>query len=413
MKLSLFGRLTVALFASLVLGLGMTACGGGTVGYMYVLGQQYNQVAGFKVDDYTGNLTAIINSPTPSEGSAPISIVIKPGGRYVMVLNQGTGGTSATSGAGAGIAVFSVGGDGTLTYQASYQPQGYIPQWAQFDVTGTYLYVLTKYSPGYDTGNGLFDKPNTDGNGAITVFAVDPNTGRMSLVTNSQTQINNVNTPFYEVGQQPFQMKAIGGCLFTINGADQSITPYTVAGSQLAIPTTNRIITGANHVSSITGGSQFIVLTDSVADNIIQLTVGPGCTLVPPNGGGVTSNTAQGTDPVYSLIDSTGKYLYVLNATAPSGIVTTPYSTISAYTINPTTSMLQPITGAPYTVGSNPVCMIEDSTNQYMYISNHNDGTVTGKLLDSTTGILSDLTRGATFPAVNQAQCLALSGAVD
>jgi hypothetical protein len=48
-----------------------------------------------------------------------------------------------------------------------------------------------------------------------------------------------------------------------------------------------------------------------------------------------------------------------------------------------------------------------------MYVSNYNDGTVTGKLLDPTTGILSPLTRGSTFPAVGQAKCLALSGSVD
>ena len=51
MKLSLFGRLTMALLASVALGLGMTACGGGTIGYMWVLGQEYNQIGGFKIDD--------------------------------------------------------------------------------------------------------------------------------------------------------------------------------------------------------------------------------------------------------------------------------------------------------------------------------------------------------------------------
>jgi hypothetical protein len=48
-----------------------------------------------------------------------------------------------------------------------------------------------------------------------------------------------------------------------------------------------------------------------------------------------------------------------------------------------------------------------------MYISNYNDGTVTGKLLDPTTGILSSLTRGSTFTAVNHAGCLVISGSVN
>jgi hypothetical protein len=57
--------------------------------------------------------------------------------------------------------------------------------------------------------------------------------------------------------------------------------------------------------------------------------------------------------------------------------------------------------------------MVEDPTHQYMYISNHNDGTVTGKVLDPTTGILSSLSRGSTFTSTGLAGCLTLSGAVD
>ena len=115
MKLSLFGRLTMALLASVALGLGMTACGGGTIGYMWVLGQQYNQIAGFKIDDFTGNLTTVPTSPFSTGGATPVSIVVKTGGRYVYVINQGTGGTSTAAGAGQSVVEFAVGGDGTLT----------------------------------------------------------------------------------------------------------------------------------------------------------------------------------------------------------------------------------------------------------------------------------------------------------
>jgi len=415
MKLGFFGRMAMALFASLALGLGMTACGGGTVGYIWVLGQQYNQIGGFKVDDYTGNLTQIVGSPFVSNGATPVSIVIKPGGRYVYVVNQGTGGGVSTSGSGASIAVYSVGGDGVLTFQQAYAPQGYIPVWAQFDNTGQYLYILTRYSPGFDTANGLWDGPNTDGNGAITVFLTDPNTGRLTLVTNSQTQKNGVNTPFFEVGPAPIMMKTAGGCLYTVDGGNQSIFPFAISSNgQLAFTTTGTFFPGTQKISSINANGTFVVLTDVTANNVLMYTSGSSCNLTATNGGGVTSNALQGTNPVWSFIASTssGNYLYVLNNAALTSTVGTPYSTISAWSINGTTSQLQQITGAPYTVGSGPVCMVEDSSNQYMYISNHNDGTVTGKVIDPATGILSNLTRGATFPAVGQAGCLVLSGVV-
>jgi hypothetical protein len=100
MKLSFVGRWSMALFASLALGLGMTACGGGTIGYMWVLGQQYNQIVGFKVDQYSGNLTEVPGAPFASNGSVPVSIVVKQGGRYVYVVNQGSACPAAGCGTG-------------------------------------------------------------------------------------------------------------------------------------------------------------------------------------------------------------------------------------------------------------------------------------------------------------------------
>lgn len=425
MKLSLVGRWSMALFASLALGLGMTACGGGTIGYMWVLGQQYNQIAGFKVDEYTGNLTQIIGAPFASNGSVPVSLVIKSGGRYVYVINQGTGGSSAKAGAGQTIALYSVGGDGTLTFQQSYQSQGFVSQWAQMDTSGTYLYVLDKYAPGKDPTSGLYNAANTDGNGSITVFASDPNTGRLSLVTNAQTQVAGVNTPFWEVGPAPIMTKAQGGCLFTVNtgttNGTQTITPLSVgANGQLIFETTGNITVNSTtstptNLTSITGEGSYIFLTDAANNVLYGYSQGGACGLNALNGG--TTNLAtyfpKTSNPVYTLIDTTGKYLYVLNQSSTSTITTTSYSTISPFSINPSNQELQPIGSSTYTVGSGPVCMVEDPTSQYVYASSHNDGAVTGKSINSTTGELAPLSKGSTFTAAGLSGCLAISGAIN
>jgi 6-phosphogluconolactonase (cycloisomerase 2 family) len=414
----------MALFASLALGLGMTACGGGTIGYMWVLGQQYNQIVGFKVDDFSGNLTEVPGAPFSSNGSVPVSLVVKTGGRYVYVINQGVGGSATGPGTGQTIALYSVGGDGSLSYQQSYHSQGYISQWAQMDSSGTFLYVLDKYSPGVNAMSGLYDAANTDGNGSITVFAADVNTGRLSLVTNAQTQVNGVNTPFWEVGPAPIMSKSQGGCLFTVNSGQtnnvQTVTPYTIGSSgQLVNVTTGNIIitptTGtATNITSINGGGSFIFLTDAANNIIYGYSEGGTCGLNALNGG-TTANIAGTANPVYSMLTTTGSltYLYVLNGSPNNTLPTTPNSNISAFSINSSNQELQPITGAPYTVGSGPVCMVEDPTNQYVYISNHNDGTVTGKTFNSTTGELAQLSKGSTFAASGLAGCLAISGAID
>src|SRR5579875_2245692 len=261
MKLSWFGRLALALFASLALGLGMSACGGGTIAYLWVAGTQYNQIAAFKVDDYTGNLTQAPHQPFASQGSNPIMVLVKSGGRFVYVLNQGTLPSTCTSAAtcptkwtGSGVAVFSVGGDGSLTFLESYQSQGFEPMWMQFDSTNGYLYVLDQYSPGPLSASGV-QTANTDGLGSITAYSIDPNTGRLTLVQNNQsTPPNSASPTFWEVGASPFMMKSLGNCLFTVNSADQSITLYSQGSSgQLVTSTTGVFHPNASSISSING----------------------------------------------------------------------------------------------------------------------------------------------------------------
>jgi 6-phosphogluconolactonase (cycloisomerase 2 family) len=412
----------MALFASLTLGLGMTACGGGTIGYMWVLGQQYNNIAGFKIDDYTGNLTQIINSPFNSNGAVPVSIVIKPGGRYVYVINQGT---CPSAGCGTGqnisqnIALYSVGGDGTLNFQQTYYTEGYDSQWAQMDSTGSYLYVLDKYAP------------DGSGQGSITAFTSDPNTGRLALLQNTQSCGLQRCPVYWKVGTSPFQMKAASGCLFTVNAANQSLSYYQISSNgQLTYTATgvygptNYPISGAVNITSINSGSTLLMLTDAGNNSVYLYTVGSSCNPSVTAGGTLNQSTfdngvfASVSNPTWTFVDSTGKYLYVLNYNAPLTTTQTPFSTITAYTINNSggaNNALAPIPGAPYSVGAGPVCMLEDPTNQYMYNSDHYDGTVTGKVLDPNTGELSQLSKGSTFQTTtgNKLGCLAISGSVE
>jgi 6-phosphogluconolactonase (cycloisomerase 2 family) len=437
MKLSLMGRVAMATLASLALGLGMSACGGGTIGFMWVLGQQYNQITGFKIDDFTGNLTQIIGSPFASHGVNPASIVVLPGGRYVYVVNSGTGGTrpmydpttcSAPNGptligkeVSGGVSVYSVGGDGVLTFQQTYQSQGNSPVWAQADSSGTYLYVLDKYSPDKTQlpacGNTSPLPPDT---GSITAFRIDASTGRLTLLTNSAIlypAVNGSPVTFFNVGVAPTMMKVASSCLLTLDSIDgttpgSSVFPYTLgSGGQLATTTTGSIPTLGTNVTSINANGGNVYLTDAGANRIIADTVTGNCNLSPVTGSPVANITGT-ANPAYSLVDNTGKYLYVLNQANPTttGGTTTAFSTISAFVISP---QITPIAGSPYKVGSNPVCMVEDPSGQYIYVSNRNDGTLTGELLNPTTGELSDLTRGSTFPASGLGSCLVVSGSVD
>ncbi len=409
MTLSRIGRITRALVVSMAVVLGMSACGGYTVGFMWVAGTQYNQIAGFKIDDYTGNLTAMVNSPYPSGGANPVTVAVRVGGDYVFVVNKGTYNAKGTSNGDGNIAVFAVGEDGVLTFQNTYTTAGNSPVWASTNGTGNYLYVLDSQAPDYAT----------TGNGDITVFGIDGSTGRLQLVPNqlirnaAGQQLN-----YFEVGKAPTTFRVGGTCLYTLDSGDQTIFPYGLGSNgQLTIEINSTIPLGTVNATSINAYGNSIYITDagsklSSGGAIIPYTPGSSCSLSVQADGAV-ANLPLTADPVYSMTDTKNKFLYVLNhgGTNPNYA----NSTISAYVIE-STGQLQPISDAnnPYPVGNGPVCMVEDPSNQYVYTSNSNDGTVTGKYINQNTGQLSDLTRGSSFSAfAAQATCLAVSGNVD
>jgi 6-phosphogluconolactonase (cycloisomerase 2 family) len=402
MTLSRIGRISRALVVSMAVVLGMSACGGYTVGFMWVLGTQYNQIAGFKIDDYTGNLTTTVNSPYASGGSNPVSIVVRTGGNFVFVVNKGTGKGDGN------VSVFAVGEDGILTYQQSYSTSGNSPVWATGDGTGNFLYVLDSQAP------------DGSGNGDITVFAIDGSTGRLQLVPNqliknpAGQQLN-----YFEVGKAPTMVRFNGSCVYTLDSGDQSIFSYGVGGSgQLTLePISLTPLTTANATSLNVGGNNIYITdagtTANPQNRIFPYNAGGNCSLS-VQADGPAPNLPTSSNPVYSLTDSKGKYLYVLNHSTTNTNAGTTNSSISAFVIESTGQLvgLSDVTN-PYPVGNGPVCMVEDPSSQYLYTSNMNDGTVTGKVINQNTGQLSALARGSQFQATGLATCLAVSGNVD
>jgi hypothetical protein len=391
------------------MGLGMTSCGGGTIGYMWVLGTQYNNIAAFKIDDYTGNLTQAVGSPFASAGTNPVMLTLKSGGRYLYVLNAGLPATATAAAVPANIAMFSVGGDGTLTFQQSYSSQGTNPVWITTDSTGNFLYVLDQVAP------------DGSGNGDITAFSLDPNTGRPSLITNATAKgPTGAQLTYFEVGVHPLELAySSSGCIYTLDtpttaGVPQDIFPYAMSTTtgQLTPTTNSKITLPSVAATSVNVGGNYVYVTDAgqtgSTGSILPYTQGTACSLSPVTGGTVT-NLPTTSNPIQTLTvtGTAGSFLYVANhSNANSNYAN---SSISAFTIL-SNGQLQAVgdPNNPYSVGSGPVCIAEDPTKQYIYTSNY-DGTVTGKLLSASKGQLSALTRGSSFPAVGLASCMVIS----
>ena len=434
MKLSRISRVAMALAASVALGLGMTACGGGTVGFLWVTGTTAtattaSSIVGYKIDNFTGNLTTIPKSPFNSSGVNPGTLVVRAGGRYVYTVNQGTiNAATGLSNRDGNISEFSVGGDGTLTFQENYSTVAGTPVWAAIDSGGTFLYVLDNLAPA-----GSSYAANQQGD--VAVFSIAADTGRLSVVTNQQIKdANDQNILYFPVGQDPKMMRVSAtSCLYITDSNAPNVKqntfvfPYQIAsGGQLTTTATGNIPVGsaATNISSITLGSgAYIYLTDTgvtdgsgnptTSGQIYAFTAGTGCSLSAvvnsPFVNGYAGSTAR--NPVWTLTEArNSKFVYVLNQSNTNA--TQSNSTITAFSLD-TTGNLTPTGGAnnPYAVGSGPTCMVEDPTNKYLYTSNSVDGTVSGFKLNLSDGSLSGLLHGSSFSAVTHASCLVVSGA--
>jgi 6-phosphogluconolactonase (cycloisomerase 2 family) len=104
---------------------------------------------------------------------------------------------------------------------------------------------------------------------------------------------------------------------------------------------------------------------------------------------GYNDPTLQG--PTWIMTDRTGKYLYVVNSIG---------STVSEYSIDPSTGLLSQLTGSvPIPTGGSPSYGSTD-VNGHLFVANTGDNTVSVFSIDNSTGILNAVlqTAGNNFP---------------
>jgi 6-phosphogluconolactonase len=438
MKFRKFGRISLALAVSLGTGLGVTSCSTDhAVGYMYVTGSQYNQISGFRIDNNLGNLTATQNSPYSSGGVDPIKALVANAGRFLYVLNAGCGGTgqiacpagTAPVDSGANISLFTIGGKGGLSFQTTYTSQGNYPISIQVDSSGSHLFVLDSQVPDPSNCVAYVGSNPSSICGDITSFNIDPNTGRLSLITNQQVKNpkTGANLTYFPVGSSPINFFVIpnNSYIYTIeNGSGTSSDPtqavfvYANSSGQLTLTQNTPIPTNATELSYIYASPRYVYLIDdqggTTAGQILPYTVGTNGALQSLVGGQV-DNTGTVANPQTMIVDHQGKFLYLANR-GPNLTPTSPASSVSAFFIDQTTGRLTALSGGASSTattfgsGSSPQCILEDPSNQYLYTANYADSTVTGAVINSSTGTLTNLRKNTSFPATGQPTWCVASG---
>jgi 6-phosphogluconolactonase (cycloisomerase 2 family) len=462
MKFTKFGKalLMSALSAGVVLS--FTSCVQSyTVGFLYVTGTVTAQsgnngiVSGFKIDHNTGKLAPINGMPIASGGANPVRAVLLTGSRFLYVLNRGVNAagngdcTTADPCLNASITQFSVGGNGILTQQETFYTQGLNPFRIIADPTGGLLYVLDHDSIGADgktpatpanpnPGCALALGTNVTACGDITVFLVNQTTGRLQLVVNAQvTSASGAALPYFPVPVNPVDFVETGGYIITLNGANQpagypytggsSVFPYTLneASGQLTINQNSSQSLGIAGGTALVAGSGTIYVLDNE-----PVTVGSGSPSFPPgsypsqilpyspgtNGalqpepGGIVPDASTLANPIYLLVESKGKFIYVLNqgnnaqgANAQSGIAGYFLTTVPTY-------QLSFIDGQPFGSGAGPQCLVEDPSDQFVYSADIDDSSISGRVVDPNSGVLNNLRVATSYPLQGPATWCLIDG---
>ena len=429
MKFKKFGKalLMTAISAGAVFG--VTSCVQSyTVGYLYVTGNETSGttgqgiISGFKIDHNTGNLKPIAGLPVPSGGSNPVRAVLITGGRFLYVLNQGTttdGNPCSTADvcSNANITQFAIGGNGVLAPQGTYYTQGHNPFRMIADSSGAHLYALDHDAPD-SSGCGLVFGPAITTCGDITAFNIDPTTGRLSYILNSQvTAASGLPLPYFPVPVDPIDFALTSNYVVTLTGTQATgdfAFPYTYSASgQLTINQNSAQQLGVASGGScsgicagtaiLTAGGATYVLDDGPNTNspptngqIFAYTLGTnGALQAEPNG--YTPDNQTYSKPIYAIAtagSANRTFLYVLNegdnvstTVAQSGIAA--FQVVNPYQLSPLTGLA----GSTGGTGAGPQCILEDPSNQFVYTANFNGSTVTGLSIDQNGGNLVPLSQ--------------------
>ena len=431
MKFRNFGQASLAILATLAATIGVSACKQNySTGYFYVTGVKTattsGEIGAFKVNSTDGALFQVPGQPFSSDGSNPIRVIADQTGRYIFVLNHGVKSTSGSGNityTGNGIAVFSVGGDGAVSFQQGYSASG-TGDIRILEYEGSYVYVLDEYAPAvlpgtqtianasptksaafpcYDSADKVY-RPV----GAVTAFQVNSNTGIFTLLQNAQ--LNGIT--YFPVGCFPVDMHIAGNVLYTMdagsssNGDIETVFPYLVSAGtgQLTLTTNGPIsVPGAVAINTISGDTagNYVFMLDGSTNEIYAYEPGNNGSLTAINGSPF-KNDPNVADPDALMVSSgsSQRFLYVANAQS-SGSLTSSNGEISFFTIDPTTKTLAEDAGSPFGTGSGPITILMDPTNQVIYTVDHVGGTITGRLYNPNTGVLTDLHVVSTLKTVD------------
>lgn len=330
-----------------------------TPAFLYAANQGGNTISAFTVNPTTGALTAISGSPF-STPTGDTSIAVSRDFRFLYAADFGLNQISA----------FSVNSDGSLSpLLGTPFPVGNGPVSVVTHPTADFLYV------------------SNQGSGELTAFVIDP-----ELTSSSSVSIGNAplfgaitsdGTRFYQTVSALAQIAA-----FTVSATDGSLTP--ISGSPFStgfFPRTIAVDPAGKFlyatISSSSMGTSTAVYAYTIDATSGALTAVPG------------SPFAAGENPVSAAEDVSGRFLFVAN-----NANTTNGNSVSAFSIDPSTGVLTPVSGSPFAASPSPLFVAVDPSGQYVYVGLGSNPGIAAFVINQSTGALTPMA-GSPFPGNN------------
>ncbi|WP_263359423.1 lactonase family protein [Acidicapsa ligni] len=396
MKFNKVGQVALVSATALILASAFTACNPVTIDFLFVAGDNNStvktpvdgQIQTFEIDRVSGALN-IVNSTVSSGGITPVSEAVSTDFKNFYVANQGD----------STLVQFGIGGSGQLTSvkTTTMSAEGNTPVAITMNAAGTLLFVANRYQPGCNVAT---DGAETCNGGALAVFPVGSD-GTLGA------SVSNGSLNYWPVGINPTSVNSLA------NGTAAYVSTYnptsgigfmygfssSAAGALTSIAGTSNISgkpfpSGVKPVAIASDPtSRFVYVTDFAQNELIAFSVLDGGVLNPL----INGPFKTGNQPSAITVDPRGKFIYIANELD---------NTVSAYNIDLSTgtpSAAVNTTGSTTnTTGTQPVAILVDNAyGRYVYTANFLDNSLTGFLLNSSTGTITT-TQSGPYPSVNQ-----------
>ena len=358
--------------------------GGGSNGqptsgaFLYVTNGSSADISAFSVNEGSGQLVSVPGAPFPTSGTQPQRLVVDPSGNFAYVTNTG----SDT------IAAYSINlTTGTLTLIDGVVIPAGGTQSQEIAVAASKSVVPTQE----------FAFVSHAGSNDLSVFGIDPTSGRLTLIV---TQLTDGLAP------RPATVHPTGKFVYVSNAGSANISGFVnnlPTGGAFTSMGTPFIADSQPQRLTIDPSGQFAYVANAGSATVsaysIDQVTGVLTPIKNPNTGLPTFPT--GTMPQPVTVDPMGRFAYVTNLGD---------GTVSGYMITPASGVLTPMTGSPFSVGTNPeaitlVTSNEFSTGEFAYVDNAGSGNVSAFAADPVTGGLTAIS-GSPVGAGNAPQAI-------